>query len=312
MVDNFGNWIRGESIREGGQSWTYFAYKRGDQERKPFVLKVLKQKSNPTRFKRFEKEISVGSQLSHPNFSDVILIRLSITFSSLLLQHRLVQMQGFAATVRPDQIQILIDQLQPVIKSAVTRKRYETELRAKMLMADYLKFVGRQSEAQELAKEVKVKARALNYANILSRAEDHLAGKGPLGASLAALAQKSEEEKIAENASLSDETVRMYAAQAPRLYDLPTDRLPVVEREYMSIREVAQDRMNWCRHLERRSDDRHMQSQVTMYLTDPQRICICNLHPFRSVIPNPEWKIISAAFKKAYCDSCKDRQPLAE
>src|SRR5205809_4310296 len=67
MVDDFGNWIRGKSIREGGHSWTYFAYKRGDDERKPFVLKVLKQRSDPTRLKRFEREISVGSQLYHPN-----------------------------------------------------------------------------------------------------------------------------------------------------------------------------------------------------------------------------------------------------
>lgn len=67
MADNFGDWIRGESIGEGGQSRTYFAYKKGDRERKPFVIKVLKQKSNPARLKRFEREISVGRQLSHTN-----------------------------------------------------------------------------------------------------------------------------------------------------------------------------------------------------------------------------------------------------
>jgi len=67
MADEFDGWIRGESIREGGQAWTYLAYKKGDERRTPFVLKVLKHKSNPSRLKRFEREIEVGARLRHPN-----------------------------------------------------------------------------------------------------------------------------------------------------------------------------------------------------------------------------------------------------
>lgn len=67
MADEFDGWIRGESLREGGQAWTYFAYKKGDEERTPFVLKVLKHKSNPARLKRFEREIEVGARLRHQN-----------------------------------------------------------------------------------------------------------------------------------------------------------------------------------------------------------------------------------------------------
>lgn len=90
--------------------------------------------------------------------------------------------------------------------------RYEAALHAKMLLADYLEFVGRQLEAVELAKEVKAKAEALNYAIPLGRALDHLAGKGPLGASNAVLAPKFHEEKIVSNANMSDETLYAYAA----------------------------------------------------------------------------------------------------
>jgi hypothetical protein len=242
--------------------------------------------------------------------SDTILIRLSVTYYSLLLQHRLGQMLGFAVAVSPEKVQTLIDQLHPVIDAALKTHRYEAELRAKMLLADYLEFLGRQSEALELAKEVKAKAEALNYAIPLARALDHLAGRGPLGASNAVLAPKTEEEKIAGNANMSDETLRTYAAQALRLYDLPPDRLPAMQREYESIRESSRDRLNWCRHLDRRSDDRQMQSEATMYKWDPDRICICHLHGFQSQIPDPDWKVIFAAFKKAYCDSCEDRDPV--
>jgi hypothetical protein len=245
-----------------------------------------------------------------PVVSDAILIRLSVTFYSLLLQHRLGRMMGLEVAVREESLQPLIGQLEAAIVAAVKGNRYETELRAKMLLADYLEFVGRQSEALELAKEVKAKAEALNYSIPLARAKEHLAGRGPLGASNAVLAPRTEEEKIISNANMTDDTLRAYAAQMLRLCDLPPDRLPVMEREYISVRESSRDRVNWCRHLDRRCDDRHMRNQATMYKTDPDRICICHLHRFQSPDPDPDWKTIFPAFKKAYCDSCADRNPL--
>jgi serine/threonine protein kinase len=67
MTNEFDGWIRGEALGEGGQAWTYLAYRKGDEERHPFVLKVLKHKSNPARLKRFEREIEVGARLTHSN-----------------------------------------------------------------------------------------------------------------------------------------------------------------------------------------------------------------------------------------------------
>ena len=52
MADELDGWIRGEALGEGGQAWTYFAYQKGDETRTPFVLKLLKHKSNPARLKR--------------------------------------------------------------------------------------------------------------------------------------------------------------------------------------------------------------------------------------------------------------------
>jgi serine/threonine protein kinase len=71
MAAEFDGWIRGEVLREGGQAWTYLAYKKGAEERTPFVLKVLKHKSNPARLRRFEREIEVGARLRHPNLVHV-------------------------------------------------------------------------------------------------------------------------------------------------------------------------------------------------------------------------------------------------
>jgi serine/threonine protein kinase len=71
MADEFDGWIRGKSLREGGQSWTYLAHKKGDETHTPFVLKVLKNRANPARLKRFEREIEVGVRLVHPNLISI-------------------------------------------------------------------------------------------------------------------------------------------------------------------------------------------------------------------------------------------------
>lgn len=111
-------------------------------------------------------------------------------------------------------------------------------------------------------------------------------------------------------ADRSDEESRLYAKQYLKAKDLPVERLPVVEREYFSIRDVAREKINWCRHIGRLNDERHALHPSTCYRTDPNRICVCNLHGFRSPVSNTDWKVISSDFKKIYCEKCPDRSPF--
>ena len=67
MANIFDDWVRGESLGEGGQAWTYKAHNQNDSERTVYVIKLLKHKSSANRLKRFEREIEAGRRLSHPN-----------------------------------------------------------------------------------------------------------------------------------------------------------------------------------------------------------------------------------------------------
>lgn len=67
MADKFDGWIRVKALGEGGQAWTYLAHNESDEKLTPYVLKVLKHKSNPARLKRFAREIEAGARLFHPN-----------------------------------------------------------------------------------------------------------------------------------------------------------------------------------------------------------------------------------------------------
>lgn len=114
---------------------------------------------------------------------EVILIRLAMTLYSLLLQNRLGRVLGSSVEVREESIEPLIGDLYGAIDAAISLACREAELRGKMLLADYLEFMGRKTEAMELAREVQAKAKVLNYIVPLTRADDHLSGNGPLGAS---------------------------------------------------------------------------------------------------------------------------------
>lgn len=186
----------------------------------------------------------------------------------------------------------------------------EGEIRARLLIADFYEFTGKVSEAQEIAKNVLPKADALGYIRQVEHAKEHIAGNGLKARLNSSRKESTPAERELENANWTDEKVHFLVAQMVRIYGLPDDRYPVMEREYFSIRDIAKEKLNWCRYIELWQDKRHFLSRNTLFEKDPNRLCVCNLHHYQSIIHNPDWKIIIPAFKKTYCEKCLDRNPL--
>jgi hypothetical protein len=90
---------------------------------------------------------------------------------------------------------------------------------------------------------------------------------------------------------------------------LPAERLPVLEREAASLRLIARERVNCCRHLNLIQDLRHTLSPTTCYRADPSRACVCEKHGYRSGIESTDAETVVIAFKRAYCEECPDRDP---
>lgn len=241
---------------------------------------------------------------------DAILVRLTTIFYSLTLQRQFEKMFPITLRISDSEIENLITSLEEIIEQYVQARQYEAELRAKIVLADFFELEGDVDRAKQIAQDVKVRAEALRYAVPLARAEEHLAGRGPQALRDAVMAPKTDEERVRSNVEMTDEELKGYALQALELDELPRERLPVLEREYFSIREAAKDRRDWCRHLDRLSDDRHMAQPSTKFRSDPNRICVCQRHGFRSRIPSPNWKVVFTAFKLTHCDSCHDRDPV--
>lgn len=95
-----------------------------------------------------------------------------------------------------------------------------------------------------------------------------------------------------------------------RILDLPAERLPVLESEYSSIRDIAQEKLKWCRHIDLLQDLRHTKHPSTHYKENPNRVCVCNLLNYKSALEHPDWETVISAFKRTYCDACVERKPI--
>jgi hypothetical protein len=186
---------------------------------------------------------------------------------------------------------------------------FEGELRAKLLIADLLEFAGRTDEARALACEVIPQAQAMDYVHLTDRAQGHASGQ-----TIAKDFERLYRERLAKDDTLalaeeSDDKMRELARASIESHAIPLDRLPVVEREWLSLRDIAREQVNWCEQLEMTQDLRHTLSRSTLYVRDPARRCLCKKHGHESQIADPDWQTIIRAFKQVYCDGCPDRSP---
>jgi hypothetical protein len=186
----------------------------------------------------------------------------------------------------------------------------EHELRAKMLLADLYQLIGRQSDAQQIAEEIMPTAKIMEYTNLISRAEIHISGNSLQNQIAENVRPKSEQEKATSNAEMSDEKIRMFAAQMHKLLELSPECFPVLERDYKCLRDIAGEKLHWCKHIEILQDRTHEQDHKTLYRADPSRVCICSLNKHRSILESTDWITLISAFKRCYCESCTDRTPF--
>src|SRR5205085_7869515 len=115
----------------------------------------------------------------------------------------------------------------------------------------------RQGEAQEIAREVLPKAQVMEYRMLEERAREHLAGKAAFSRLKEEVGRRRTEDEDIRWAAETDERLREFAGKVTEELGLPAERLPVVLREFFSQRDIAQEHLHWCRHLELIQDLRH-------------------------------------------------------
>lgn len=183
------------------------------------------------------------------------------------------------------------------------------ELRAKMLLADYLELSGDQAASRSLATDTLPIAQAMGFAGVEEHVTGQAEGKSLLSQADATIARCKSVDEDVLLAGESDAKMHAFAQATMKALELPPERFSVVLRECFALRAAAREAVHWCRHFELIQDLRHTDRHETHYLTDPQRFGACVKHRTRAAIGCADPETAIRSFKEARCAGCLDRSP---
>lgn len=251
-------------------------------------------------------------ELGHPLLiADAIAARAG-QYAALLFLGRLDSvMRGKAVTAPPAIVAELVKDADIAVSVYAAAGSIEGEVRVKLLVAELYEAGGESDKAKAIAEEVLPIAEAMDYQHHVARAKSHLEG----ATRFAQFAKEVEEKRPLEQdvffAMLDDNSLRSMAETYLDASQAPSDRLPQAMKQCVSMRRHAQERVNWCRHLDVILDARHLSSSATAFLQDVGRVCVCVKHRYQSPAPSTSDDAVIDAFKAARCAGCSDKSPLS-
>ena len=143
------------------------------------------------------------------------------------------------------------------------------ELQSKILFANFLDLIGKSQDAVAIAAEVLPIARALRLEKTVKEAEWHVKGlpfHRQKEAEFQALIDQDPDVMMADH---DDEKIKNFAQTSLEAMALPSDRLSNVERESMSLRRIARERLDWCRHIDLIQSISQTLNRSTLHSIDP-------------------------------------------
>ena len=188
-------------------------------------------------------------------------------------------------------------------------KHLEGQLRAQLIRADVHMLLAGEDAAKKIAQEVLPQAQAMEYHPLISWAGAFLNQSTVWDQAKAMFAHMEQEDEDVSMAARSDDDIRIFAQDVLASLNLPVARLGIVERDAHSLRDIAQERLTWCRHIELIQDLHHTAHLESVYTKDPERFVCCLRHKYQTRIISTNWKALISAFKQTYCAGCPDQDP---
>ena len=241
--------------------------------------------------------------------ADAMTARASV-YQAFILTKRM-QAAASQATWQPpqDHIRTLMEEAERATAIYRQAGNLEGETRSKLLLADLFDALGQNRAAKKLAEGAVGVARAMGYARLESHAREYLDDRTIFQNFQQTLANRNAVDEDIHIANESDEAVESMARFSMASLGLPQDRLPVLIREAASLRTIARERVDFCRHIGLIQDLKHTWHPVTCYATEPSRACVCEKLGHKSKVESTDAATVITAFKGAYCNSCPHRFP---
>jgi hypothetical protein len=236
--------------------------------------------------------------------------------SYILFVHCTTVLQRLTPEAVQKHLDTLNSQIIPDIRRAIecykVAGHVEWELRAKLLLADVSDLTGDRKLAAEMADEVLPVAVAYQFDKITKEARDHIAGDPFFRQMQRKFLARPNKDPDVRQAKFTDEDMGRYAEDVLEATGLARDRLAVVTREVLSFRDIARERVHWCRHIQLIQNLGHTRSPITHYAYDPERNCYCEKYKLASKIGSTDWRVLIDTFKNTYCSGCAARSPKGD
>ncbi len=174
--------------------------------------------------------------------------------------------------------------------------------RAARLKADVLNVLGVTDERDRLVAHLAREAFVLGYSAESAALLSHSRARG------GARVDPDEAELVSMMATMADDLLQSQARSLAEAWNLPEDRVGNIEKDLRAMRQVAQEKLTWCRHIELLQNLRHSASRELLYTEDPPRVCKCQKFGSRSILETVDPAAVIEAFKAAYCSGCEGRE----
>jgi hypothetical protein len=241
-------------------------------------------------------------------FADAVWVRAVIMFAHFSFMEMKLNDDGLAAN-RELISDNFIPDLEQAIRCYEASGHLESELRAKILLADYLDLMNERVRALELARGVLPVALAYRYEKIAADAERHVSG-APFFRKLQehhrSFAKKSWEFRLADE---TEDGIRKNASDLLETLKLPSCDLGTMIRQVECWRDVARERISWCRYIDLVDDTQVVRNPLAAFRAGDKNFAICEKHGYRSRFGSPDWAVVLKVFKENYCNGCPDRDP---
>jgi hypothetical protein len=210
-------------------------------------------------------------------------------------------------------LRALIDELIVEAEKAIevyrTAGSVQGEFRVRLQVADLHELVGDSGKAKAMAEEILPVAEAMDYGFLAARARQLVEGDTYIRRYAALVAERKPQTLDVLLASETDERMRSMAKTWLASVRAPRDRIGMTEKESFTMRQIARERVNWCRHLDLISDDRPLQSPTTAFREEPERFCKCRRLGHQSSEVRRDPNVVIADLKRTFCSVCREREP---
>jgi hypothetical protein len=185
----------------------------------------------------------------------------------------------------------------------------EGRLQLDELKAGFLELQGDMEAARAIALTMHPIASAMGFGPTAQTAKELIDGDTLLTRFKRNFIENAAVDKDVELASNSDEQLARLARHFYGTLETPLSRYEVVLEHLRIIRQMAQERVNYCRHLFMLEDLSKSTIKETAFSELPSRKCQCTKFEYTTEHESLDATRVISEFKQSYCGTCRDRSP---